>query len=266
MDIREAVLARKSVRGYSGVPLRDEHLRGIETFIRGLAPAFGGAARLDMLRGKTEEESPGTYGSLRGARDFLLLIHDGAPLTRLSGGYMLEEAVLFCTRLGLGTAWLALFSGNFAKQVPLRPGEKLTHIAAVGYPGPEATPRLMPRLAGVLIKPRTRKAFGEIFFLEEWGRPLPADAAGAYALPLEMLRLAPSALNRQPWRMVRRGQALHFYRLGRSGANLDLGIALCHFALACREQGVAGRFAVLDANGAPAVPGTGAAYVISWLP
>ena len=262
MNIIEAVRARKSVRCYTGVPLGEAHLEKIAAFIRGLSPAFGGLARLEMVRGRPETEKLGTYGSLRGARDFIMLIHDGAPLSRLSAGHMLEEAVLFCTGLGLGTVWMALFGKNFAKKTLLGPEEKLTHIAAVGYPDPEASPRLLPRLASTLIKPRTRKAFGEIFFLEAWGRPLPLEAAGEYRQPLEMLRLAPSALNRQPWRVIRRDKDLHFYRTGNSSADMDLGIALCHFALTCRELGIEGQFETLLSGDMPAAPGAG--YVISW--
>ena len=65
------------------------------------------------------------------------------------------------------------------------------------------------------------------------------------AEPLEMVRLSPSAVNKQPWRVVVSDNTVHFY-LKRSknfsgGSALDMqkvdmGIALCHFALTAKEN------------------------------
>ena len=73
--------------------------------------------------------------------------------------------------------------------------------------------------------------------------------------------MAPSASNKQPWRIVRRGADWHFYLqrtkgYGKGSAlfavlrladlqRVDLGIALCHFELAARELGLVGEW-VLD--------------------
>lgn len=49
------------------------------------------------------------------------------------------------------------------------------------------------------------------FLIEDFHTPLTQDMTGAYAQPLEMVRLAPSAKNAQPWRVRRTGDAYHFY-------------------------------------------------------
>lgn len=72
------------------------------------------------------------------------------------------------------------------------------------------------------------------------------DEAGKLFQPLEMVRLAPSAVNKQPWRMIVTEEAVHFYlqrSKGFSGGKLDmqkmdLGIALCHFELMAKELGI----------------------------
>ena len=46
---------------------------------------------------------------------------------------------------------------------------------------------------------------------EELGRPLSPERAGAYAQAVEMVRRAPSASNRQPWRIVKSGHPWHFF-------------------------------------------------------
>jgi hypothetical protein len=71
-----------------------------------------------------------------------------------------------------------------------------------------------------------------------------------FAFPLEMLRLAPSAANKQPWRIVQDKSSYHFYKaktlednkLGIDIQRVDIGIAACHFHLSALEKGLPGRF------------------------
>lgn len=64
-----------------------------------------------------------------------------------------------------------------------------------------------------------------------------------------------SAVNRQPWRAVVCGNAVHFYeKKAKAMSNnslgdiqkVDVGIALAHFDLTLKETGINGRFAVKD--------------------
>ena len=73
--------------------------------------------------------------------------------------------------------------------------------------------------------------------------------------PLEMVRLAPSAVNKQPWRVVLDKNGAHFYRKRSKGfvseavgdmQKIDMGIALCHFALAAKENAINVCFRVSD--------------------
>jgi nitroreductase len=92
-----------------------------------------------------------------------------------------------------------------------------------------------------------------LFFSVDEKTPLTEDAAGAYRNALEAVRLAPSAKNRQPWRIVRDLEGRYrlylkedkFYNrvLGKiKMQHLDMGIAMAHFELAAREQGIDGRW------------------------
>lgn len=100
-----------------------------------------------------------------------------------------------------------------------------------------------------------------LFFAGAFGNTLTTDAAGEYAEPLEMVRWAPYASNKQPWRIVRIDDAWHFYLQRTQGygkgtmlfnilrladlQRVDMGIAMCHFELAAREPGLNGCW-VLD--------------------
>lgn len=90
-----------------------------------------------------------------------------------------------------------------------------------------------------------------------------------YQFPLEMLRLAPSAVNKQPWRVVFANNSFHFFErnsLGESNTidmqRIDMGIGICHFHLAAIEKNLSGRF---ERKKLPdsAIP-SGTTYIISW--
>ena len=60
----------------------------------------------------------------------------------------------------------------------------------------------------------------------------------------EKVRLAPSAVNKQPWRAIAKDNVVHFYLKRSKGFKkennldmqmIDMGIALCHFALGAED-------------------------------
>ena len=92
----------------------------------------------------------------------------------------------------------------------------------------------------MVVSADKRKPWEELFFDGEPGRPLSREKAGSFGLPLEMVRLAPSASNKQPWRVVLDGTKVHFCLLRNKGygdglpidvQKNDIGIAMCHFEM-----------------------------------
>ena len=90
----------------------------------------------------------------------------------------------------------------------------------------------------------SRMEWRELFFDRSFDRPLPENAPCRDAL--EMVRRAPSAVNRQPWRVVCSENAFHFYEkrdreyAGEKTGDLqkiDVGIALCHLVSGLEELG-----------------------------
>lgn len=94
--------------------------------------------------------------------------------------------------------------------------------------------------------------------------------AGSYALPLEMVRLAPSAKNQQPWCVLKTNDTYHFYTTYKQDApkdveivkQIDIGIALSHFHQTVLEQQLNGRFEKLP-QGDIKIP-EDLHYIISW--
>ena len=95
---------------------------------------------------------------------------------------------------------------------------------------------------------------------------------------LEMVRLGPSASNRQPWRVVKGGEKWHFYLQRSPGyqerrlvklyttadlQRIDMGIAMCHFELTLKELGLEGKWVVEDPS---SVEGDGfLEYSATWV-
>jgi len=117
-----------------------------------------------------------------------------------------------------------------------------------------------------------------LFFDARWGAPLAPGTTGGYAEALEMVRLGPSASNKQPWRIVREGDRWHIYLQRTPGyaavgigklvgiADLqraDVGIAMCHFELASAELGLAGQWQIRDPG--LEVPGDLISYTATWV-
>lgn len=264
MQITESIRERKSVRSYTGEPLRRELAEQIRKYIADLPQQFGGKARIELVsrHGGLEPVKLGTYGVVSGAIDYLVLIHDDAPLAGVNVGYMFEQTLLFCTGLGLGTCWIGgtFKAEDFASQVKIADSETLRIISPVGSPAEKM--KLLDRIMKAGAGSAKRKPFAELFFADEIGNPLSQD--NRYAQPLEMVRLAPSARNIQPWRVIVTGNSVHFYYIEKSRFNdIDMGIALCHFGETCREAGISGKFATVEEPARPAPDGM--KYCMSWI-
>ena len=102
-----------------------------------------------------------------------------------------------------------------------------------------------------MIRADRRSPWESLFFRDDFSSPLSREEAGDLAFPLDMLRLGPSASNKQPWRVLLKDGALHFYEDKAPGYSdafvfdiqrIDMGIAAAHADLALRERGISGRF------------------------
>jgi nitroreductase len=272
--VEQLIKKRVSVRTYSRQPVPKNILEKLQEYIRHPEGPFDAEVRFALLDKPMEKSEAGiklgTYGVIQGASLFI-----GAAMKKQAHspeqlGYALEKVILFCTSLGLGTCWLAgsFNKGSFSAAMDLSPEELLPIVAPMGYPGALRGP------VDILFKPlpaiRSRKPSKALYFENSFQNPL-ADA-GAYKIPLEMVRLAPSAANRQPWRIVRLNGQFHFY-LAHDPLNVirsydvqkvDMGIAMCHFELTAKEAGQSGKWAFQEAY----IPGAAKEleYIATWVP
>ncbi len=269
--IADLVRQRYSCRSFDGLGLPPAILAGLESFLAGLAWPFASRLRFGVIDNeKVRSEnlfSAGSYGMIRGARFYLAaLVRKDEPRRWEDAGFALEAAVLQTTSLGLGSCWIGgVFDRKrFGRALDIGAGEQLPAVVAVGRPA--ARPSLRDRLVRWSAKGNLRKSPAELFFAGDWRTPLPYEEAAAWGPVLECVRLAPSASNKQPWRIIRGNGVFHFF-LSRDKAysammpladlqRIDLGIAICHFQSAATELGLDGVWRVSE----PALPDTPANY------
>ncbi|AFA50074.1 nitroreductase family protein [Acetobacterium woodii] len=271
--IEETVKARHSVRTYQNRPLTAADQDKISTYIAALANPFAIDVNFHLLE-KTalvSGEKLGTYGVIKGASNYVGASVAPGELVLEALGYSFEQLVLYCTSLGLGTCWLGgtFDRSGFSTAMKLKAGDLFPVISPLGYPAGKK--RMLESVVQWAAKSNRRCEWSEIFYDHDFTHPLTPAAAGDYAFPLEMLRLAPSAVNKQPWRIVQDQNAYHFYevqptkdsKLGIDIQRTDVGIGACHFHLAAMESALPGSFEKLKDPGIQATNPVN--YLFSWI-
>lgn len=243
-----AVARRSSRRAFDGLPADPAKLDSLDGVCAGFSPFPD--ARTVLVRTPAVDVftgAVGNYGKVRDAPHVLLLIgNEESDFCDQHVGYAGEAAILEATVLGLDTCWVGgFFSAARTRQlVDLEPGERVLAVSPVGHAVGELAfgERGMRRMAGShrrmsvsQIAPGARKG----------GWPEWAVAA------VETARLAPSAVNRQPWRFRFDAGALviardNGFELPRVTKRLDCGIAMLHAELGARATGIAGAWRELS--------------------
>jgi nitroreductase len=271
--LEDIVRRRRSVRTYIKKPITSEVREQIGRFIETLSGPFPAKPAFKLVEKKlaANGEKLGTYGMIRDASVFIASSVDDTAFAPEAVGYHFEKLILFLTSLGLGTCWLGgTFNREEFRKALESPDDAL--FPAISPLGWFERMSLRETLVRGVVRADTRKPWSVLFFDGDFPTPLTEDRAGAYRLPLELVRLGPSASNKQPWRIVRNGERYHFYENkipGYSGAfnfdmqSIDMGIAACHFHLSALESGLDGRFD-LDADPGLAAP-ENTLYKFTWI-
>lgn len=263
--VKELIHSRKSVRTFTGEPVREADRNALQQYAQAQRNPFGVPVTFRLL---DAAEHGLTSPVILGASLYLAAKVEKTGPFEIGFGYSFEEVCLYAESLGLGTVMLAgsLNRAAFEKAMELRDGEVLPAASPVGYPAEKRS--LRETLMRRALKADERIPFEKLFFAERFGEPLSPGRAGVYAQALEMARWAPSAANRQPFRAVADGETFHFYEAKSMGGSplgdvqkVDIGIALAHFDLTLREEGVAGRFFAADPG--LTVPAN-VQYMMSW--
>ena len=267
-SVTEIIRQRFSCRAY----LERAVERPVVENLRAAAAGFtigplGSKVRFDIVAASPGDQSAlkgaGTYGLIKKPQAFI--IGSVSPLAKglEDFGYAMEQLVLHATDVGLGSCWIGgIFSkSNFAKKINAAQGEIVPAVVSLGYI--ENIEKAKNSTMRFKINAINRNEWEGQFFSRKFGAPLTVEEAGRYTNPLEMVRLAPSASNKQPWRIVKIEGAWHFFLERTKGygdgiifkffrladiQRLDIGIAMCHFELTARQLKLAGEWKIQEPN------------------
>ena len=205
MTLKEMIFHRKSCRSFTGKPVEPEIMEQILSFEpKPLYPET--KVRMDIVsRNNVRCIYPWTTPQL------IAVWSEEAEGYLENIGFLFQQMDLYLQTLGLGVCWLGLGRMD-PKTAPEVEGMKFVIMLAFGHPKGD---RLRHDLKGF-----KRKSLEKI-----------ADRLDPR---LEPARLAPSAVNSQPWYFTHEGDTIHIH-CNKKGTRVDAGIALAHLFVANEE-------------------------------
>lgn len=244
-----AIPVRRARRRYYTTPLNSTQLAQLQTVCMEFRPFSHVRAEVitespdDVLRGVV-----GSYGKVKGAPALIAFIGDKTDSNiNEKIGYVGEGIILEATAMGLGTCWVGgslFFRRGVAESiVGAGENERVFAVTPVGYAAKELSTEERAQTAFGMF--HRRKSLSELVSgLEEREWPSWIKAS------LEAARLAPSAINRQPWRFyvepnsvtVSVDSSLVEWGISK---RLDCGIAMLHIEVAALDSGAKGRWEFL---------------------
>lgn len=216
-ELYRAIFERRSVRRFEDVELKEGVLARLKTFTSELRPLFP-EIRTDF-RIVGPEDVKGLFKVK--APHYLVAFSERKEGGAVNVGFMLQQVDLHLVSIGLGACW----QGGPRLTRSSRDGSDLEPVIILAF--------------GIPLKDERRRAATEFD-----RRPLSEiTEIGGHEDILEAARLAPSAMNKQPW----------FFTSGENGSintyvihsslmermnQVSAGIALCHMWLAAAHQGL----------------------------
>lgn len=239
-DLMETIKGRKSVRTFEKKALSEQHKKDIEDYVKNIPNPFDIPVEFKLLDAKDFGLSSPV---LSGEELYIVGKVQKKPYADVAFGYSFEKLVLHAWELGIGTVWIGgtMKRENFEKAAGLKENEMMPCVSPLGYPATKKSIKetMMRKAVGA----DSRLAGEKLFFSEEWGNPLVPESDMAEIL--EMVRWAPSAVNKQPWRIIVKDGVFHFYEKKDKGyvndatgdlQKIDVGIALCHFVMGLESK------------------------------
>lgn len=181
----------------------------------------------------------GTYGFLKNAPAYIGGVCQNTTESIIDFGYVFEYIILNMTAYGFGTCWLGgTFKRNNYRR-DLNATEIIPAISPIGYSAPNRS--LIDKMVRNAAQSDNRLPFNDLFIDIDFN-PLDPELIGDIYNCLNTVRKAPSASNKQPWRVIvdYDNKVYHLYiartknyaRLLKYDIQaLDIGIALAHFEI-----------------------------------
>ena len=189
----------------------------------------------------------GPYGKIKGAPAFIAFIGNmNSRYVQEQVGYTGEGIILEAEALNLATCWVGGFFRPKAVRslVKMDEGERVLCVTPIGY-AVKSQSMEEKLMTGFGLTHRRKSLSDLVTGLDE------LDWPQWIRLALEAARLAPSAVNRQPWRFHIEPDSIvvsvnSFKREYGLSKRLCCGIAMLHIEISALNQGIQGNWEFLD--------------------
>ena len=212
MDLKEAIMARHSVRKYLDKPIAETAVATLREAIKRINADNGLNIQLVLDEPKAFSSGMWKYGQFSGVKNYFVMAGPKGAEAEEKIGYFGEELVLLAQTLGLNTCWVGLTYKKIPGTFTLREGDAVHCVIALGY----------GTIPGVQHPMKPRENFYEANGqLPEW-----------FENGLAAALLAPTAVNQQKFKFILRednkvGTKTQFSMAGYT--QIDLGIVKYHF-------------------------------------
>ena len=240
----ELVKTRRSVRTFDGEKLSATVVDDLKAFAKTVTNPYNIPVKFVFLDADDYKLSSPV---LSGEKLYVSAIVKPGEHAEEAYGYAFEAFLMHAHEMGLGTVWIGgtMPREKFEEASGLLENEVMPCMSPHGNTAKKMSVKESLMRKGV--KADSRFDFEELFFSGDFGTPLTKGKAMEAGLcdALEAVRLAPSAVNKQPWRVVVGDRVAHFYEKHDKGyitpsydlQKIDIGIAMYHFERELWEEG-----------------------------
>lgn len=234
MRLYEAIYYRKSVRSYKMDRMPDEFFGHLDKFLENLNPLYKDIrCHIDVVCAFDRDVTLKGIFKVKAPYYIVIRSEEGYEAFE-NAGYIMEQISLYLTTKEIGSCYQGSLKVDYKTDFPEL---KQCAVLAFGYSD------------AVVLRDSSkapRKNIAQMCIMKE---DIDENVMGL----LEAARLAPSALNRQPWRFVAYHNRLHVFETERisekSNAKahaIDMGIVQCHLILASEERWIKSELKKLD--------------------
>jgi hypothetical protein len=268
----DLIKKRTSSRSYEKRPIDSLTMQKLKEYLTQVNQDSSIKSRFEIVYTEESMGNPiklGTYGIISGATTFIVGIISKDEKEAQAFGFLFEKIILKATDLGLQTCWLGgtFKKSDFKHAADIKENEYIAIVSPVGYRRDKQ--RLLEKAMRAFAGSDNRKPWNELYFNQTSTNPLNESNAEIYTTPLEMVRLSPSASNKQPWRIIKDNDMFHFFLCRTKGywvttfdmQKNDIGIAMCHFEISASELGLLGHWQKLNEISTPEQY----EYISSWV-
>ncbi len=206
MTLKEMIYKRKSCRSFMNTPVEETIIEKIKAFpMKPLYPDIKVHWEI-VSRSQVKCICPWT------TQQIIAVYSEEKDGYLENVGFLFQQLELYMHTLGLGVCWLGMGRMN-PKTTAQVDGMKFVIMLAFGHP------------KGEVLRHK----------LKDFKRKKMEQITDQIDPKLEAARLAPSAVNSQPWYFTHEGSAIRVY-CNQIGTRLDIGIAMAHLYVENRDS------------------------------